>query len=105
MIDGDTDHGPSLSRQSKILNQKSKMLSLHVLDLFLDPVDPGLDLDDGPADGAVVALRADGVRLAKHLLGNEVARPAGRLVAVSLVDDPAELIEVAGHPRELLADV
>src|SRR5690606_13056562 len=32
--------------------------SFYVLDLLLDPIDRALELDDGPADGCVVALAA-----------------------------------------------
>src|SRR5712671_1482028 len=64
--------------------------SLDVLHLLFDAVDGALDLDDGARDVGVGALAGDGVRLAEHLLREEVQRPAHGLIR--LIQELVELL-------------
>src|SRR5262249_25935115 len=75
---------------------------LDVLHQLANLLQRPLDLDDVPRDVDVAGLRADGVGLAEHLLGEELQLAAG---ALRLVDDVLELAEVAGQPDDLLTDV
>ena len=76
--------------------------SLQVLDLFAEGLDEGLEVDDGGGDLRVVRLGADGVRLAVHLLREEVELAAGGL---GRGEERGGVVEVRGEARELLRHV
>src|SRR5688500_12248802 len=76
--------------------------SENVLRLLAHAADRGLHDDDELRELGVGALGADGVRLARHLLEEEVEGLAG--VAAS-VEERLRLIEVAREAGDLLRDV
>src|SRR5690606_21938049 len=78
--------------------------SLDVLDLFLDAVDRPLHLDDRPRNLRVGGLAGDGVRLAQHLLRQEIQRPPHG-PAPARRDQFAELLDVPREPADLLRNV
>src|SRR3954447_140172 len=75
---------------------------LDILDLLADPLDLGFQFYNEAAEHRRARLRAHGVDLAQHLLGEEVELLAGRLLAAEGLLD---LIDVMGQPRQLLGDV
>ena len=54
-------------------------ISFHVLDHLADALDRRFDFNHLASDLDVVGLRADRVRLARHLLGKEIELPPGAL--------------------------
>src|SRR5437879_10610459 len=65
--------------------------SFDVLHLFFEPIDRPLDLHDVSGDRRVVRLAGDRVRLAEHLLGDEVQLPARVLVGAAGVLEGLEV--------------
>src|SRR5262249_41645662 len=75
---------------------------LNILDQFANLLERALDFDDFARNFDVAGLGADGVGLAKHLLGEELQLAAG---AFRLVHDVQELIQVARQADDLFGDV
>ncbi len=78
------------------------MLSLGILHLLADTLQFRFGGDDLAGDLRGIGLRADGVALAEHLLGEEVESPALGFLGRQVL---AELGEVALQPAQLLGDV
>ena len=77
-------------------------LLLDVLDLLAHALDLGLQLDDRVRDHGVLALGADRVGLAGHLLEEEIEAPAH---GVRAREERLEVRRVALETGQLLADV
>src|SRR6185436_9208587 len=75
---------------------------LDILYLFADALDLGLQFYNHGPDRRRARLRAHGVDLAQHLLGEEVELLAG---GFARADGLLDLVEMMREPRELLGDV
>ena len=83
---------------------KDARASLGILRLLLDPVDARLDLHDPAADLDVTGLARDGVRLAQHLLREEVER-SPRGLGVLRRDEAGKLVKMTAEAIHFLGDV
>src|SRR5690606_29023065 len=75
---------------------------LQVLDLLAHLLDQDLEIDGRSRELLVLRLRPERVRLAVHLLDQEIEPPADRLAALQ---DLARLGDVRAEPIHLFADV
>src|SRR5215212_3900611 len=75
---------------------------LDILNLLADALDLGLQFYNHGPDVRRARLRAHGIDLPQHLLGEEVELLPGRLAAV---DRLVHLIDVMREARQLLGDV
>ena len=81
-------------------------MSLHVLHLFLQPIDRAFDLDNMPRDLGVVRFARDRVGLAQHLLRDEIqfspcmiASAAGLLKCFQMMRQPLDFLANVRHAQ------
>src|SRR5262245_42100452 len=82
--------------------RRSAGASLHVLGLFAELFQFGLERDDFARYQAVIGLGTDRIDLAVHFLGQEIERAPDGIVGFQAV---VELREMALQPGQLLGDV
>jgi hypothetical protein len=97
-----TPEGPTRTMRMPGCFAVSARVLLDVLNLFLQPIDRALDLDDVPRRSRVVGLARDRVGLAEHLLRDEVELAARVFALAARV---LERLEVMRQPLDLLGDV
>src|SRR5260221_1284226 len=93
---------PAADGPETINNVPSGWKLLDILYLLADALDLGLQFDHQHSNVRGTRLRAHGVDLAEHLLGEEVELLAGRLLPG---DGLLGLFDVMGQPSQFLGDV
>src|SRR4051812_48805219 len=80
----------------------SPCVSLHVLHLFLKPVDCALNVNDVVSDAGIVGFATDGVRFAQQLLRQKIQLSAR---AFTLLAETFKLVQVRTQAGYFLVDI